>query len=64
MEDGAMPKQKLRKRFMCPTKNIAPTLFPFKNLEEFYLKLEISSDELKRWFKRGWISFDPERDCN
>ena len=61
MKENSIPKQDLLKGFQSPSNKVDPTLFPFRILDKFLVTLEISNDELKRWFKRGWISFDTEK---
>jgi len=35
------------------------TLFPFKSVEQFEIETAVSSDQMTRWHKKGWLSFDP-----
>lgn len=35
------------------------TLFPFRNVEHLEVETGVSSDEMSRWAKNGWISFEP-----
>jgi len=59
MEKNKQQKSDLLQGFLVPANVSEPTLFPFKSVEEFFVTLEVSKDELNRWFEKGWISFEP-----